>query len=151
MGNFSLKGVAVGGIVDVVSSGFAGVPLAIYAMVRSQATSLPEAQRTAALTTAMHAPGIHAAAMLIGALCSVLGGYVAATLAKRGEVMNGALSAWFCVAIGIYSVAWGSGSVSALQQVVTFVLSPLLGALGGYLRLRQLGAPSDGPLAPAAG
>ena len=151
MSDFSLKGVAVGGIVDIVSSAMAGVPLAIYAMVHGEVASLPEAQRTAALTTAMHAPGIHAAAMLVGSLCSVLGGYVAASVAKRGEVMNGALSAWLCMAIGIYSVTLGADSGSTLQHVLTFVLSPLLGALGGYLRVRQLGAPSDGPLAPAAG
>lgn len=43
--------------------------------------------------------------LLLGALCSVLGGYVAARLAARSELVNGALSAFLCIAFGLYALA----------------------------------------------
>jgi hypothetical protein len=67
-----------------------------------------------------------------------LGGYVAARLARRGEVVNGALSAYLCVGLGIVSWVTGSASLPAWQHVVAFVVSPALGAVGGYLRLKQV-------------
>ena len=77
----------------------------------------------------------------------VLGGYLAARVAKRGEVLNGALSAYFCVGLGIYGMAVGQAAVPVWQHLVSFVASPALGALGGYLRLRQTSRPEDPPLA----
>jgi hypothetical protein len=149
MRQISLKGVAIGGIVDVVSSSIAGVPLIIFAMGRSNISSLPEGQRVGALVAALHTPGMGVVTWVIGAACSVLGGYVAARIAKRAEVMNGALSAWLCILMGVYGMVSDATATSPLHQLANFLLSPALSALGGYLRLRQVSQPDDPPLGPA--
>jgi hypothetical protein len=70
-------------------------------------------------------------------MCSVLGGYVAARIAKRGELLNGALSAYLCIGVGVYGMIAGHSAIPLWQHLVAFVGSPILGALGGYLWMRQ--------------
>jgi hypothetical protein len=74
---------------------------------------------------------------ILGALCSVLGGYVSARIAKHDEVLNGALSAILCVGIGVYAVLSGSAASHLGLHLVFLPLSPALGALGGYLSSRR--------------
>jgi hypothetical protein len=143
----SLKGILLGGIADIVATNIAAFPLIIVAATRVNTAGLPKAEQSKALVTAMQASfGLQVSGWILGGLCSVLGGYIAARLAKRGEVVNGALSAYLCVGLGIYSWVSGSAPVPAWQHLVAFVGSPALGALGGYLRLRQTRSTDDRPL-----
>ena len=41
---------------------------------------------------------------LVGAACSVLGGYVAARIAKRDEILNTAVSSFLCVGMELYAM-----------------------------------------------
>jgi hypothetical protein len=135
---FSWKGVLLGGITDIVATNIAAFPLAIVAAMGTDLTSLPKAERGKALVAVMHTSfGFQMTGWFLGAMCSVLGGYVAARIAKRGELMNGALSAYLCVSIGLYSVIAGHLATPLWQQVVAFVGSPILGGYGGYLWMRQ--------------
>jgi hypothetical protein len=135
---FSWKGVVLGGITDIVATNIAAFPLAIVAAVGTDLTSLPKAERGKALVAVMHASlGFQMTGLVLGAMCSVLGGYVAARIAKRGELLNGALSAYLCIGIGVYSVIVGHSATPLWQQLVAFVGSPILGAYGGYLWVRQ--------------
>jgi hypothetical protein len=69
-----------------------------------------------------------------GAMASVLGGYVAARIAKRGHMWNGALSSYLCIGSSIYALGTGAGGTIPLWQHIAFLpLSPALGALGGYI------------------
>jgi len=138
MRKFSWKGVVLGGITDIVATNFAAFPLAIVAAMGTDLTSFPKAERGKALVAVMHASlGFQMTGWILGAMCSVLGGYVAARIAKRGEVMNGALSAYLCIGIGVYSVVAGHSATPFWQQVASFVGSPILGACGGYLWVKQ--------------
>jgi fructose-specific phosphotransferase system IIC component len=71
--------------------------------------------------------------MFFGMLCSILGGFVAARIAKRGALLNGALSAFLCVGFGVYALVSKTNTVSPWMHAAGFLLSPALGALGGYL------------------
>jgi hypothetical protein len=135
----SLKGVAVGGIVDVVATNIAAIPLIAYAMRSIDLTHAPRDQATAAVLAAIHAsPGLGTAQFLIGTACSAFGGYVAAWLAKHDELLNGALSAWFCIASGLYGLASvHAASDMVWLQAADFVLAPAAGLAGGYLRRVQ--------------
>ena len=138
MSKISMKGVLIGAVVDVITSVLLGVPLAIYAMSKLDLTHTPKEQIGSALTAAIHGSiPLHLAELLVGLCCSVLGGYVAAWLAKRGEVLNGALSSFLCLALGVYAVASGKDSNAHWVQVLLFVGSFACASLGGYLRLRQ--------------
>ena len=74
---------------------------------------------------------------ILGGVCSVLGGYVSARIAKHDELLNGANSSILCVGGGTYAVISGSAADDLWMHLVCLPLSPALGALGGYLRSRQ--------------
>jgi len=138
MKTVSIKGVVIGGIVDIVTSMVSGVPFAIYAMSKIGLAGLPKDKGNLAVTAAMSGNiPLYLGQLLVGMCCSVLGGYVAARLAKHDELLNGALSAFLCVAIGVYSLALGKDSHPLFVQILLLVASPALGLLGGYLRLSQ--------------
>jgi len=134
----SLKGVVVGGIVDVASSSLLGIPLAVYALSKVDVAHTPKEQLGSAIAAVSHAtPWLYGAQLLVGLACSVLGGYVAAWLAKHDELLNGTLSAFLCLASGIYSIASGKDSNAHWVQVLILFGAPLSGFVGGYLRVRQ--------------
>ena len=139
MRRFSPIGVIVGGITDIVATNVAAFPMVVVAMLRSNAMSLPKAEQTKAIFDVMqHSPGLQMTGWVLGGGCSVLGGYVAARLAKRGELLNGAFSSWLCVGAGIYSMIAPTMPVPLWQHLAAFVISPGLGVFGGILRLRQI-------------
>jgi uncharacterized membrane protein YfcA len=140
MSKVSVKGVLIGGVVDVVSSVVLGLPFALYAMLKVDLSHTPNAQAPAAVTAAIHGNvPLYVAELLVGLACSVLGGYVAAWLAKHDELLNGGLSSVLCVALGIYTVSTGKDSNPHWLQVLLLLASPLMALLGGELmrRLRQ--------------
>jgi hypothetical protein len=79
-------------------------------------------------------PTLHAVQLFIGVASSLLGGYVAARIAKRDEILNGALSSLLCPAIGVYSLSSGKIVGSLSEQSLLLLSSPVIAALGGYLR-----------------
>lgn len=138
MSKVSIPGVAVGGVVDIVASNALAVPLAVYLASKVNLTQVPNDQIPDQMLGLLHAnPGLYALQLLIGAACTVLGGYVAALIAKREQVLNGALASFLCVAFGVYAMASGKSGDPAAIQVSLIVLSPILGAAGGWLRLKQ--------------
>jgi len=138
MRKISVKGVLIGGIVDIVSSGLLGIPLAVYALSKVDVTHTPKDQLAVAILAVTHAsPWFYATQLLFGLLCSVLGGYVAASLAKHDELLNGTLSSVLCLAGGFCSIALGKDSHAHWVQFLLLVASPICGFLGGYLRVQQ--------------
>jgi hypothetical protein len=98
----------------------------------------PKDQLGPAMAAVSHAiPWLYGTQLLLGFACSVLGGYVAAWLAKHDELLNGALSSFLCVAIGIYSIASGKDYHGHWVQILFLIIAPVCGFFGGYLRLRQ--------------
>jgi hypothetical protein len=134
MTRVSTKGVLVGGVLNVGATYALSLPLMAIAIVQLKLTELPEPQFYDALTKAL-APGspYYLVGLVLGSACNVLGGYVAAHIARHHKRLNGALSAWLCLLLGIYNWATGASAATALAHIGYFVLSPALGALGGYL------------------
>jgi len=75
--------------------------------------------------------------LLIGFLCSVFGGYVAAWIAKHDELLNGALSSFLCVLLGIATVTLAKDFSPIATKTLLIVASPVCGLFGGYLRRSQ--------------
>jgi hypothetical protein len=88
---------------------------------------------------------LYLAEMLVGCGLLLLGGYVAAWLAKHDELLNGALSSFLCVVLGIFTIFSGKDLNPLWVQLLMLVASPLLGLLGGSLRLAQKRARSVQP------
>jgi putative membrane protein (TIGR04086 family) len=141
MGKVSIKGVLIGSVVDIISSVILGIPFGIYAVSRVDVAHLPKDQVQLAVSTAMHNNlPLYLGTLLVGMACSVLGGFVAAWLAKHHELLNGALSSILCVAGSIWTISTGKDSQPLWTQVLLLIASPALGLLGGYLRLWRSGS-----------
>jgi hypothetical protein len=146
----SFKGVLIGAVVDVVASQVLGIALTVAITVSLLAGGMPKAEVPAALVSSLQHGWPFMAMLTVGSGCSILGGNLAALIARRGELLNGALSAVLCMAIGLYTLTHGKSAGALIRDVVLFVLSPALGTLGGYLRLRtKRTGPSDSAVATA--
>jgi hypothetical protein len=74
---------------------------------------------------------------------------VAARMAKRSYLLNGALSAYLCVGSSIYALVTGHGGTIPLWQHIAFLpLSPALGALGGWI-VATRGEAGESPMVEA--
>jgi hypothetical protein len=137
----SVKGVLVGGITDVVLSSILGIPFVIYVMASHDLLKLPKEQVSATLTATIHGNiGLYAIQLLIGFACSVIGGNVAARLAKHDELLNGVLASWLCVGIGVLSLVNGGDSMSLGTHLMLIASTVLAYVLGAYIQLSMVRA-----------
>ena len=147
----SLKAIAVGGVVDIVATNIATLPVYVGILTSKGVIGATEAQTTRVIQSSLDtSPTLYTSMMLLGSLCSILGGWVAARIAKRDELLHGALSPFLCVGFGLYGWVRGSSpDVSTAEHLAFLVLSPALGAFGGVLRVWAIrhglvSAPSPG-------
>jgi hypothetical protein len=140
MSRVSVKAVLIGAVIDVDAYFALGIPLGFYVMVHENLIQLPRDQVQAAVSSAIYGnTALDAVQLLIGLACSVIGGYVAAWIAKHDELLNGTLSAFLCVGIGIHGIIWGSTVPSMLRRIITLIASVVCALGGGYLRRAQKG------------
>jgi len=139
MRKISIVGAGIGGVVDIVATNVVSLPVVMYVMVSQGLMNVPKAELTLQVMAGIKAsPGLYVTLGLLGCLCSVLGGYVAALIARRAEVLNGALSAYLCLAFSVWGLASGQEQLPLWLHLFLLPLSQFLGALGGYLRLLRL-------------
>jgi len=139
----SLKGVLIGGVLDILSSSVLGIPLAVYAVSKVDLAHTPKDQLGAAIAAvSQENPWLYGTQLAVGLACSVLAGYVAAWLAKHNELLNGTLSSFLCVALGIFSIASGKDSHAHWVQILILISAPACGFFGGYLRVWQRRLPA---------
>jgi hypothetical protein len=134
MQRISWKGVVIGNIVDILSTNIVVLPLTIY-ILASSAHSAGAGGSASAILMANSAFRIWSS--ILGGLCSVLGGYVSARIAKHDEILNGALSSILCIGFGVYALLGGGAAGHSALHLIFLPLSPALGALGGYLSSRR--------------
>jgi len=133
MARISIKGVVIGGLTDVFLSFLLGMALIVLLFV----LRIPRDEIHAAISAASRQQGMLWDVQLgIGFLCSALGGFVAAWIARRNELLNGVLSSFLCISIGLFEIATSEGRHPVALQLVLLAASPLVSLLGGYLRLR---------------
>jgi len=137
MARISIKAILIGGLTDVGLTMILGLPIGIYAALVVDVAHIPKNQIHSAITAVMHRPGIYFSEMFIGFACSVLGGYVAARIAKHDELLNGCLASFLCVAGGVWTISTGRMTDPLSREILLLITSPLLSLLGGYLRLKQ--------------
>jgi len=131
MKSVSLKAVLIAAVFDIVVSMVLGAILAV-GFIALAPGGLAAAPGMAAKLVAD--PRFILASMFLGGAVSILAGYVAAAIAGRAELLNGALSSFLCVAEGLYGLATGAHGLAATQTIIAIVIAPLLGMAGGYLR-----------------
>lgn len=137
MSKRSLIGVLVGGVTNIAAANLLNFPIGVYVMTTTGVLDLPSAVRKAVYLDALHAnPALFALSLMTWALTSILGGYVAARIARENEIIVGALSSWTCIALAANSLVQGLSGQPMWQFLVWLPGSPVLGALGGYVTRR---------------
>ena len=129
----SFKGVIVGAIVDVVGTNIWLFAVVGYLIIKNQLYALPPGEQMGELYRLYGDPAIKVSNIIVGVGFSIIGGYLAARIAGHHERLNGALSSFLCVALSLFTIR----SLSIGWVIEGLVGSPLLGLLGGYLRLWQ--------------
>lgn len=81
-------------------------------------------------------PFIFIFSLLGGIIFSIIAGYLAAFIAKHDELINGLLSSFLCVILGIYGIFKGTSNSSLIVQFLGLFISPFFGIVGGYIRLK---------------
>ncbi|HEY0797661.1 MAG TPA: hypothetical protein VGD50_00855 [Candidatus Baltobacteraceae bacterium] len=138
MKKVSSKGVVLGAITDIVATNLLTIPIMIYAVTKIDIAHTPKDQLAAQLTATIHGdPFIYGVSLFAGVACSILGGYVAAWLAKHDELLNRALSSFLCVSFGVMGMASHQQSAPPWQALLLEIAAPVAGLAGGYLRLLQ--------------
>ncbi len=134
----SLKAVGLGIATDLGLTNLLLLPVVGGVIASPAIQALPASAQSAAWLAMLTAPSspVYTIGMVLGALASACGGWVAAAVAERDELLHGALSAVGCMALGLYSWRSGSDATSPATHFAFFVLSPALGVLGAAVRRR---------------
>ncbi|MFZ0271253.1 MAG: hypothetical protein WB524_09895 [Acidobacteriaceae bacterium] len=125
MSRLSIKGAVLGGIVDVGSSFVLAIPVAIWIVFRHGLNHHP--------ARIPESPGLSATNLIVGLFTSVLGGFVAARIARHDELLNGAASSWLCLLLAIVSIVIGLGNDTLVHKLLMLPAGPICGLFGGYL------------------
>lgn len=131
MWSISIKGIIVGHLFSMAAAFFVGIALIV-------AFAPHEIENFEQLAEVLNSGNALAVNLILSALIGIGAGYVAARVAGKGELINGALSSLGYVGAGIYSIATAPAEGLPIYDTVDIATAPLLGLLGGYLRLRQL-------------
>ncbi len=134
----SFLGFIVGSVVDIIATNIWGIFATIYVIATHSLLSTSATTMTNQVFQIFKSdPMIITANLVVGGLCSILGGYIGALIARHDELLNGALSSFFCVLLGIYSITNGSSSSPLALALLSLLIDPALCMFGGYLRLIQ--------------
>ncbi len=126
MKSISWKAVIVSNVFDIVVSGLLGaLALLCFLYARHEDLSLLTEDQLKGL---LADPSIFWTGSVVGGAVSFTAGYLAATIARRAEMLNGALSSLLCVSGGIYALFSNSDAESAVQTVSLIFVSPGRGA-----------------------
>ena len=130
----SFKGIIIGAIINVAGTGVWGIVVGMYIATKYQTHTLSYAeQMSRAGDLLAQEPIVMVLNTIIGGGSTILGGYIAARIASHNELLNGTLSSFLCVLIALIAI----GSSSMVGVLIGAIANPVLGFVGGYLRLRQ--------------
>ncbi len=138
MRRIAIRSIIVGGLIDLFASSFLGAVSVVFVLLLLSIAHTDPDHNSDAVAQVVHGPAFICAQIVIGAGCSLLGGYIAARLARRDELLNGTLSSFLSVGSGIVSIAVGHDPAHLTLQLLILPLKPILGFAGGYLRQKEV-------------
>jgi hypothetical protein len=141
MRGISVLAIVVGGVCDIVLSATFGVPFILYVVSTRGLSHLQKGQHQAAISSAIHGSAfLYATQLGIGLACSVVGGFVAASIARERRILNGVLASWLCVGIGVYYLFSGRVETSLPVHIVLIAVTPVCYLFGAKLRMGRSSA-----------
>ncbi len=137
----SIKGVLIGSFADIGLSMVYGFCISL---VLGMLLGFGVGSSTTALEGIKTFAGVHPVLYVLlslpGALLTVLGGYVAAHIAKRYALLNAGLESVIGIVLGIISLGSPAAVLPMWASVLMIVWGPFLAVLGGliYLRFKKI-------------
>jgi len=132
----SPKAIFLGAFVDVASSFTLGLALVVYIMLRYDLhfNVGTQAQLVQSLAEAFHTdPFVLIANWGIGALLTVLGGYITAQISKKHIFLNAAFEPFWWIGSSIFSLFAASSASDILIALLCIPLNLLLAISGAYV------------------
>lgn len=137
MRHISFKAVWIGAVADMVLSTISGALIAVAFVVILHLARTPNDPLDWTLLKPENQNSLlYAIQVIVGSVCSVLAGFVAAWVAQHDELLNGALSSIACVLLGLLTVAADKDPHLRPIHILLLIASPFFGLLGGYIKLR---------------
>ena len=134
MRGLSVLALTVSGICDVVLSAILAVPILMHVVLTHDASHLSKDQ--IGLAFIRDYPGTYAALFTIGVACSILGGFIAASIGKERPITNGVLASWLNIALKIRAIIFVTGGTSLGFHLGLIAIQPVFYLVGATLRTR---------------
>jgi hypothetical protein len=126
--SISVKGIIIGNLTLLLAGVVIGVVLVV---VYAAPYALEDFERLEeSILSGIGMPGV----LFLNGIAAVIAGYVAAWVAGKGELINGALSSILVIGYDIFTIV-SLADEFVIYDVADLALAPLLGLLGGYVRL----------------
>ena len=136
MRGLSPLGILVGAASDLVLTIVLSSLLQVWVFATTDLSHLPREQAQAALAAALSGLSpLYVAQLVLGFGCSVLGGFIAAALARERHVLNAVLAGVLISAVNLFLIARGVTKASPLDLALT-ALSFACYPAGAALRLK---------------
>ncbi len=130
----SKKAVIIGALVNIVGTNIWGVVMITYVVSAYGLSGVPANELKDALTSVIEGSvPLKSLNWIVGGAFSVLGGYVAARIAKQHVLLNAALSSFLCVAFVLYGILSGAASANILLAIFALPVNVFLSWLGGLI------------------
>ncbi len=134
----SIKAILAGGAADLLSTAVFSGLLASYIVIHNGITETRPEILGPRINDLIHASTVlFGAQTVIGITCSILGGYVAARVAKQDEIVNAIAASLTFVGLGIYTLIFGSEE-SALLNAFSTLITPFFYRMGAQVRVKQV-------------
>jgi hypothetical protein len=137
MRGLSVAAIVLGGVVDVLLSSGLGMLLVFQAFYTRGFNHVPKEQLQGAISSLMHGDAkLYVTQTAIGLGASVIGGFVAASIAKQRRLLNGVLASWLCIGIGIVSILRRDDATPAAIHAALIAATPMCYLAGATIRLK---------------
>ncbi len=140
MSSISIKGVLLGAL---ISFGLSVVLAFATIFTLPKLTGAETAEQFQVVMETLRVPVL--AIQVAGIIVPIFSGYCAAWIAKRGELINGALSSFFLIGSNLWTLVEQPEAAGRMDILIALVGAPLLGLFGGYLRKRTSRVAQESP------
>lgn len=130
MSSISIKGILIGSLFDLIAT----LALSFALLIAVAVSTGCDLEVAGHLATS--GPWL-VLGLAVGSALTVVAGYLAARIAGRGELINGTLCAVLSLMVGLLFTLGEPMFLLEPWALISYAMTPLLGLLGGYLRLRQ--------------
>lgn len=128
----SLNAILVGALANHIAS-LVVAAISIVYLIAKYHPPLTQESVPATLNLFFSDPVLLTAGLILGSVADILGGYIAAKIAKRSYLLNAFLTSFLCVLLNLSE----SDKIPFMFTLIGVIGTPILTTIGGYIYSRQ--------------